>query len=494
MDKTARQLKRQNIEVKQKENERETIARKLKRQNVEVKKKQNERETIVRKSKRKIVEIKEKERRLDKAARKIRRQNTDCMKKEQEQNTNMKRKHRENPIFLERERVKKQVLRRNANYKQRERVFNSKSKLRKRSSKCYHLTENTTNRQRRFEIDCQGCIDKFHEPIKHGPVFICSCCHQTWFKESVLKVHNTNLDDEMKSKFLTNTLSVENAEWICNTCYASVRENKTPKLSVLNGMAWPPKPNELQLYPLEERLVSLRIPFMQIRELPRGGQYSVKGNIVNVPVEIQPTVSSLPRRLDENVTVPVKLKKRLSYQKCDYHENVRPTKVLIALHWLMNNSEFYKNANINVDDGWFHEITTSAQEIIQELVETQSSNASNEDADDNDDNDLDGFCEVHDVGREGNCDTLLDDASRDMNQVYTFAPGEGQRPLSLYQDQTAEFLSFPTIFCGKGRLPDEDRIVHVSYADIVKWELRSVDRRAAQSVPNLFFKLKKNTN
>lgn len=46
---------------------------------------------------------------------------------------------------------------------------------------------------------------------------------------------------------------------------------------------------------------------MQIRELPRGGQYSVKGNIVNVSVDIQPTVNSLPRKLDENVTVPVRL-------------------------------------------------------------------------------------------------------------------------------------------------------------------------------------------
>lgn len=83
------------------------------------------------------------------------------------------------------------------------------------------------------------------------------------------------------------------------------------------------------------------------------------------------------------------------------------------------------------------------------------------------------------------------DASQDMNQVYTFAPGEGQRPLSLYQDQAAEYLSFPTIFCGKERLSDEQREVRVSYADIAKWELRSFDRRAAQSVPNLFFKLKK---
>lgn len=163
----------------------------------------------------------------------------------------------------------------------------------------------------------------------------------------------------------------------------------------------------------------------------------------------------------------------------------------MALHWLMNNSDFYKNANISVDDSWFHEMTTSANEIVQELVGIQKSCLNNQSTEHDDSNDSDGFCEVHDVATEGNCDTLLDDTSRDMNQVYTFAPGEGQRPLSMYQDETAEYLSFPTIFCEKRRLQDDKGKVHVSYADIAKWELRSVDRRAAQSVPNLFFKLKK---
>lgn len=163
----------------------------------------------------------------------------------------------------------------------------------------------------------------------------------------------------------------------------------------------------------------------------------------------------------------------------------------MALHWLMNNSDFYRNANINVDESWFQEITSSANEIVQEFVETQGWKNQNTDDDSEKDTEYDDFCEVDGVGRDGNCDTLLEDASRDMNQIYTFAPGEGQRPLSLYQDQNAEYLSFPTIFCGKGRLTDDERAVHVSYADIAKWELRSIDRRAAQSVPNLFFKLKK---
>ena len=75
--------------------------------------------------------------------------------------------------------------------------------------------------------------------------------------------------------------------------------------------------------------------------------------------------------------------------------------------------------------------------------------------------------------------------------VITFAPGEGQHPLSLYHDVDAEYLCFPTIFCGQRRPSKEERTVPVHYSDIVKWELRSVDRRAAQSVPNIFFKHKK---
>ena len=47
------------------------------------------------------------------------------------------------------------------------------------------------------------------------------------------------------------------------------------------------------------------------------------------------------------------------------------------------------------------------------------------------------------------------------------------------------------VFCGQRRPSKEERTVPVHYSDIVKWELRSVDRRAAQSVPNIFFKHKK---
>ena len=58
-------------------------------------------------------------------------------------------------------------------------------------------------------------------------------------------------------------------------------------------------------------------------------------------------------------------------------------------------------------------------------------------------------------------------------------------------DKDAEYLSFPTIYCGKRRAENSERKVPVHYSTICKWELRSRDRRVAQCVPIIFFKLKK---
>ena len=74
-------------------------------------------------------------------------------------------------------------------------------------------------------------------------------------------------------------------------------------------MTFPEKPDVLKdLTALEERLVLPRIPFMQVRELPRGGQLSIHGNVVNVPADVNSTVSILPQPISESQTIPIKLK------------------------------------------------------------------------------------------------------------------------------------------------------------------------------------------
>ncbi len=123
----------------------------------------------------------------------------------------------------------------------------------------------------------------------------------TWFHEGVSHLANV-VTISRGNICLTGLKSVNNQECICHTCL-SLKDNRIPKLSVANGMKWPDKPPELKLHPVEERLISLRIPFMPVRELPRGGQYSIKGNVINVPVDIQPTVNALPRQMDENFTL-----------------------------------------------------------------------------------------------------------------------------------------------------------------------------------------------
>ena len=420
-----------------------------------------------------------------------------------------KQNARKNLFFVECERVKKQEYRKNKQKmdEMNECIVLGETRKKDKIKFDDHKVEKISDHRYK---DIKECIEQFHSSIAVGPLYVCTCCHQTWFRKGVCMLKNINLPTSSRL-YCTIFISVNDEEWICHTCIGAIRDGRVPKLSVANGMKWPDKPPELELHQLEERLVSLRIPFMQIRELPRGGQYSLKGNVINVPVDIQPTVSCLPRPMDENFTIAIQLKKKLSYKKVDFKENVRPLRVLTALHWLVNKSELYKRSGVEIDVNWFKEVTESSEETVREFLEVSNKqnkekhrqNRTNEedvnvssvtkDSTAADDYDSDHFSEIDTNEQVGNVDTLVDDENLEnkCDNVITFAPGEGQHPLSLYHDADAEYLCFPTIFCGQRRPSKEERIVPVHYSDIVKWELRSVDRRAAQSVPNIFFKHKK---
>ena len=292
------------------------------------------------------------------------------------------------------------------------------------------------------------------------------------FEKSVSLLKNTNIR-RCSLNYCTKLKSVNGEEWICHTCLSALKDGKVPKLPVANGMKWPNKPPELDLHQLEERLIALRIPFMQIRELPRGGQYSLKGNVIKVPVDIQPTVNSLPRPMDENFTVAIQLKKKLSYKKVDFKENVRPMRVLTALHWLLTNSDMYKNSGITVDNNWFQAVTESAEDTVREFLEVPVQNTNldinvnnavldeektppsvPQDKNKGDGYESDGFSEVDSNEHVGNLDTLVDDANIEnkLDQVLTFAPGEGRHPLSLFQDTDESIYVFLLYFVVRGVL------------------------------------------
>jgi hypothetical protein len=119
-------------------------------------------------------------------------------------------------------------------------------------------------------------------------------------------------------------------------------------------MAFPEVPDLVaNLRPLEERLVSPRQIFMTMQELPRGGQISIRGNVVNVPVDVAATIGQLPRNLEDSDTIAVKLKKRKRYKTAVFHQTVRPVVVARAAE-LLCETPLYRSENIKLDDEWLN--------------------------------------------------------------------------------------------------------------------------------------------
>ncbi|KAJ8050146.1 hypothetical protein HOLleu_03234 [Holothuria leucospilota] len=90
--------------------------------------------------------------------------------------------------------------------------------------------------------------------------------------------------------------SVAGKLWLCNTCKSSIQKGNILCQSVYSNLALEQIPQELeQLNEMEARLISLRIPFMKMVALARGGQQSIHGPAVNVPAILNVVCSLLPR-------------------------------------------------------------------------------------------------------------------------------------------------------------------------------------------------------
>ncbi|KAL9956871.1 hypothetical protein ACROYT_G038421 [Oculina patagonica] len=393
---------------------------------------------------------------------------------------------------------------------EKRKASNRENMQKKRENPEYRLRE---NRRRTVGLECDSNI------VLREKIVNCKTSEREFIQTEHGEAVNKVKDNHKRLKLSAEKRKTSNRENMRkkreNPEYRQ-RENrrrtgKLPTCSKANGMGFPDKPEVLDLTSLEERLVSPRIPFMQIRELPRGGQLSIHGNVVNVPSDVNSTVHALPRHFSESQTIPIKLKRRLSYKHHYQFQNIRPKKVLQAAKYLVSTSELFKSEGIQVQDTWqnsastqpeeneeWHEFQYNVENDCEKDVQHSANNCNDDnlgclnsetiDSDDDDDN----WCEV--VERpSGVTDTLLQEPEITENgdNIISFAPGEGNKPLGIFMDKDSEFLSFPTLFCGKRRVDHTKRKVPVSYSTVAKWELRCQDRRAAQSVPNLFYKLKK---
>ena len=68
-------------------------------------------------------------------------------------------------------------------------------------------------------------------------------------------------------------------------------------------------------------MLAPRLAFQKLLQAPRGNQFKVKGNLVNVLADVNNTVNMLPRLPQESRTVQVK--RRLEYKSSALCLNVR---------------------------------------------------------------------------------------------------------------------------------------------------------------------------
>lgn len=103
---------------------------------------------------------------------------------------------------------------------------------------------------------------------------VCNICERIWFQDD-LKFITTD-----GARVLLQPGHFESVAGFvgCQTCRNSLRDGRVPVLSVTNGFTYPELPSDLPpLDIITERLISARLPFMQIRRLchARGAQFFI---------------------------------------------------------------------------------------------------------------------------------------------------------------------------------------------------------------------------
>ena len=198
-----------------------------------------------------------------------------------------------------------------------------------------------------------GNLVKFRKAILEAPSNKCFSCKKLHYD----RLGGTVAWDEAGKMLEVVNLSVDDSVgqlWFCNKCKKSLQQKKVPAASHFNNMKVAKVPSALrELNTLEERLIAKATVFMKMVILPRGGQRAVRGQVINVPSDVDGIVSHLPRppsgedivyvqRPDSTTEMESQsVKHGARYLRCRY------SRVMEALGWLKRNNPLYEDVIIN---------------------------------------------------------------------------------------------------------------------------------------------------
>ena len=221
---------------------------------------------------------------------------------------------------------------------------------------------------------------------------------------------------------------------------------------------------------------------MKIKLLPAGGQRSISGPVINVPVDPQKNCLKLTRKLSDIGT----LKRKIEY-KSVLMDSVRPDKCVDMLKFLKTHNTHYRNVVFN--DDWIHDNfeqnevffnahfcnhdTVIVINILKDIVDKIMDDVDGPECINNDE--LLPY------------DTCIQPDNPIENELHgqpvvDFAPAQGNVPLSMLADVNAEALAFPNLFpLGCSHFND---FFKSSYAKI---RLLTSNRKWAENPEYIFF-------
>ncbi len=310
----------------------------------------------------------------------------------------------------------------------------------------------------------------------------------------------------LKKLFQVDIKSPDGFYYICFECYRHAINFEIPTMiySPTSVLRFPEVDRDiLACNELELLALSPRIAFSFIRDIGWDRQKGLRGNIVNVPIDVPKTILELPRKFCDFQVIQLNFKRRKHYTRniIETTDTIRPFLVMKCLKVLMK-LPLYMKLNIKISEEKLWSLENSAADPNHKLefvldknendsINNNLVNISNDEKSCDDDEDENKAKLKENILNGGNDN--LENGQTLINNHYdqqtlkelslTIAPGELNSPIPICFDELAESGTFISVWGGNIIKKDEN----ITILNRCKSHLRNTDRRIAQNIPYLFW-------
>jgi hypothetical protein len=207
----------------------------------------------------------------------------------------------------------------------------------------------------------------------------------------------------------TKTMELDGTFSICNTCKQSIKRKQVPPksqrdlfqlsnfpVSLLKLVEKTIRNQKVQLNKVEQFVLKLVIPFIRVAHCERGTQMKVRGNLILISADVASSLSKiLP--LSQNI-VPIRFKRKLTYDGHYLAEYVDRRKVELYFNWFQKNNPLYKDMSLDDEllEKFEDDLREDADVILQLSQQDKSKIGTQEDASEDEHQEADELDELDD--------------------------------------------------------------------------------------------------